>query len=215
MARLAGPDWPCPADGVQVKVIMVMGHTGCGAVKAALSGRAFPGFIDTLVDSLDVAVAMADHDLGRRLEGGGGGPEVVDEVVKDNVKYQVRLLGGEGGSRFLPNAGKKCHACRSKLATDWRGGAAGSRLHCTARVAYVALKSCVRIKTCMHAPTSPPSPPTHPPTQVQRCMRSALIATAVHQSKLLLVGAVYHIDTGKVEVLGDTLHAGLVLTKAS
>ncbi len=67
-----------------------MGHTNCGAVKAALSGKAFPGFIDTLVDSLDVAVAMADHDSGRRLEGGGAGPEAVNEVVRDNVKYQVR-----------------------------------------------------------------------------------------------------------------------------
>jgi carbonic anhydrase len=26
-----------------VKVIMVMGHTSCGAVKAACSGKAFPG----------------------------------------------------------------------------------------------------------------------------------------------------------------------------
>lgn len=119
---------------LQVKVVLVMGHTSCGAVKAALSGKAFPGFIDTLVDSLDVAVAMADHETGRRLEGGAAGIEAVNEVVKENVKYQV-----------------------------------------------------------------------------QRCMRSSIIATAVHHSKLLLVGCVYHIDTGKVQILADTLHAGLVL----
>lgn len=52
-----------------VRIIMVMGHTMCGAVKAALSGKAFPGFIDTLVDHLDVAVARtrtkAAHQVRR------------------------------------------------------------------------------------------------------------------------------------------------------
>jgi len=87
-----------------VKVIMVLGHTSCGAVKAALSGKAFPGFIDMLVDSLDVAVARtrtrAVHESEswdqfqercRCLDRHDGHPDAktINEVARENVRYQI------------------------------------------------------------------------------------------------------------------------------
>ncbi|GAX73192.1 hypothetical protein CEUSTIGMA_g645.t1 [Chlamydomonas eustigma] len=83
-----------------VKVIMVMGHTSCGAVKAALTGKAFPGFIDTLVDHLDVAVMRAKTrnaksydeaiafdkacDCGNALD-----PNMIEQVIRENALYQI------------------------------------------------------------------------------------------------------------------------------
>jgi carbonic anhydrase len=92
-----------------VKVIMVMGHTNCGAVKAALSGKAFPGFIDSLVDNLDVAVMrVQNHQAGqsggsfqamsRALKHGKRyertpSAELVDLVIKENIMYQMERIG--------------------------------------------------------------------------------------------------------------------------
>ena len=90
-----------------VKVIFVMGHTGCGAVKAALSGKAFPGFIDSLVDNLDVAVMRAQsrqaggqnfQGMHRALKHGKKyeqtpDPELVDLVIKENIIYQMERIG--------------------------------------------------------------------------------------------------------------------------
>ncbi|PNG99886.1 Carbonic anhydrase [Tetrabaena socialis] len=110
-----------------VRVVMVLGHTNCGAVKAALSGKAFPGFIDTLVEHLDVAIARAETGQ-LRLEAHeavkNGDEAMLDRVVTENVRYQV-----------------------------------------------------------------------------QRCKRSVLIREALQERRLLLVGAVYHLDTGRVKVI--------------
>jgi carbonic anhydrase len=96
-----------------VKVIMVMGHTNCGAVKAALSGKAFPGFIDSLVDNLDVAVTRAWTRAQNHQAGESGGSfqamnralkhgkryeytpsaELVDLVIKENILYQMERIG--------------------------------------------------------------------------------------------------------------------------
>ncbi|KAG2491780.1 hypothetical protein HYH03_009940 [Edaphochlamys debaryana] len=110
---------------VGVKVVMVLGHTKCGAVKAALSGNAFPGFIDTLVDHLDVAIARVDSMNAKQAEAiKAGDPSMMDKVVKENVKYQV-----------------------------------------------------------------------------QRCQRSVVIQEALRKRQVLLVGAMYNLDTGKVQIL--------------
>lgn len=83
-----------------VKVIMVMGHTCCGAVKAALTGKAFPGFIDTLVDHLDVAVMRAQTRNAKSYEeaiafnravesNGHPEPEMIENVIRENALYQI------------------------------------------------------------------------------------------------------------------------------
>jgi len=121
-----------------VKLIMVVGHTSCGAVKAALSGKAFPGFIDTLVDHLDVAVTRAQSrnatsyeelvgmHAALRKQGADGHPDpkLIELVIQENVKYQI-----------------------------------------------------------------------------DRCKRSTIILEAMMKKKLKVVGSVYNLETGEVEML--------------
>ena len=58
--------------------ILVLGHEGCGAVQAALAGKAVPGQISALYPSLRPAVGPAGTDL--------------DAAVKANAKFQANLL---------------------------------------------------------------------------------------------------------------------------
>ena len=67
--------------GIEVlgtKVVMVLGHSDCGAVKAAIAGKAVPGQISTLYPHLQPAV---DH----------AGPDP-KAVTRANAKIQARLL---------------------------------------------------------------------------------------------------------------------------
>ena len=61
------------------KALVVLGHTGCGAVKATIAGDAVPGQISTLYRHIQPAV---DRTPSRELE----------EVARENVRVQVRLL---------------------------------------------------------------------------------------------------------------------------
>jgi carbonic anhydrase len=61
------------------KVLMVMGHTGCGAVKATIAGDAVPGQISSLYRHIQPAV---ERTPSRELEA----------VSRENVKVQARLL---------------------------------------------------------------------------------------------------------------------------
>ena len=58
--------------------IMVLGHSGCGAVKATIEGKAVPGQISGLYAPIRPAVAAAGSDL--------------EAVVKANAKIQANLL---------------------------------------------------------------------------------------------------------------------------
>jgi carbonic anhydrase len=60
------------------KVILVLGHAGCGAVKAAMQGKAVPGQISSLFPHLQPAVDQAGHDL--------------NAAIKSNAKIQAALL---------------------------------------------------------------------------------------------------------------------------
>jgi carbonic anhydrase len=60
------------------KVILVLGHAGCGAVKAAIQGKPVPGQISSLFAHIQPAVDQAGHDL--------------DAAVKVNAKLQAALL---------------------------------------------------------------------------------------------------------------------------
>jgi carbonic anhydrase len=62
-----------------VKVIMVLGHSNCGAVKATIKGDAVPGQISTLYAPIRPAVDAAGPDL--------------DAVINANAKLQATLLG--------------------------------------------------------------------------------------------------------------------------
>jgi carbonic anhydrase len=61
-----------------VKVLLVLGHTSCGAIKAAMKADAVPGQISTLYAALRQAVAQS-----------GGN---VDKAIEINAKIQADLL---------------------------------------------------------------------------------------------------------------------------
>jgi carbonic anhydrase len=60
------------------KLIMVMGHGGCGAVKAAITAKAVPGQISALYRYIRPAVDQAGTDL--------------DAAIRANALIQARLL---------------------------------------------------------------------------------------------------------------------------
>jgi carbonic anhydrase len=60
------------------KLIMVLGHSNCGAVKAALQGTAVPGQISTLYQHIVPGIDRSQPD--------------VDAAVKANVRFQARKL---------------------------------------------------------------------------------------------------------------------------
>ncbi len=60
------------------KVILVLGHGGCGAVKAAIQGKSVPGQISSLFPHIQPAVDQAAPDL--------------EATIKANAKIQARLL---------------------------------------------------------------------------------------------------------------------------
>jgi carbonic anhydrase len=61
-----------------VKAILVLGHGGCGAVKATIKGKAVPGQISTLFAAIHPAV----DDVGPDMEA----------AVKANARFQAELL---------------------------------------------------------------------------------------------------------------------------
>jgi carbonic anhydrase len=60
------------------KVILVMGHSGCGAVKATIQGKAVPGQISALFPHIQPAVDQAGANL--------------EAATKANAKIQAALL---------------------------------------------------------------------------------------------------------------------------
>jgi carbonic anhydrase len=61
-----------------VKVLLVLGHTGCGAVKAAMKADEVPGQISALYQYLQSSVKDAGGDFGR--------------AIANNAKVQANLL---------------------------------------------------------------------------------------------------------------------------
>lgn len=60
------------------KVILVMGHSGCGAVKATIEGKQVPGQISSLFPHIQSAVSQAGPNL--------------EAAIKANAKIQASLL---------------------------------------------------------------------------------------------------------------------------
>jgi carbonic anhydrase len=61
-----------------VEILLVLGHSSCGAVKAAMKADAVPGQISTLYPHLRKAVAQSDGNL--------------DKAIEANTKIQADLL---------------------------------------------------------------------------------------------------------------------------
>jgi carbonic anhydrase len=61
-----------------VKVLLVLGHTGCGAVKAAMKADAVPGQISALYQYLQSPVEHSGGDFG--------------QAIANNAKFQANVL---------------------------------------------------------------------------------------------------------------------------
>jgi len=70
------------AEHLHVPLVVVMGHTHCGAVSAAVEGGELPGKLPSLVAALRPAVDQAAHEPGDRVE----------NAVRDNVIHVVNQL---------------------------------------------------------------------------------------------------------------------------
>ena len=70
------------AEHLHVPLIVVMGHTHCGAVTAALEGGTLPGKLPSLIAALRPAVEQSAKEPGDRL----------DNAVRDNVLLVVEQL---------------------------------------------------------------------------------------------------------------------------
>jgi carbonic anhydrase len=64
------------------KVLMVVGHENCGAVKAAIAGAPVPGQIGSLIDSIKPAVESSKNLPGDK----------VANAVKANIVLQAKRL---------------------------------------------------------------------------------------------------------------------------
>jgi carbonic anhydrase len=64
------------------KVLMVLGHERCGAVKAAIQGGVLPGDIGSLTEAIGPAVQSSQNQPGDRVE----------NAVKANVRLQANRL---------------------------------------------------------------------------------------------------------------------------
>ena len=64
------------------KVLMVMGHERCGAVKAAIKGGELPGQIGSLINGIDIGTVTPKSDDLTSLE----------KAAKANIAHQVEVL---------------------------------------------------------------------------------------------------------------------------
>ncbi|EGK87200.1 carbonic anhydrase [Microcoleus vaginatus PCC 9802] len=77
-----------------VPLLVILGHERCGAVKAALDGKAVPGHISTLVAAIKPAVDSTNGQTG----------DAWDNAVRANVKMNVNNL--QSSSPILAEAVK-------------------------------------------------------------------------------------------------------------
>src|SRR6476660_9611611 len=61
-----------------VKVLLVLGHSGCGAVKAAMKADTVPGQISALYPHIQSSVELSGGDFGK--------------AISNNAKFQANLL---------------------------------------------------------------------------------------------------------------------------
>jgi carbonic anhydrase len=79
---LGSLEFACALAGA--KVILVMGHTGCGAIKGAIDGPQL-GNLTGLLNKIKPAVDATHYDGERTSKNG----EFVDEVAKTNVRLTM------------------------------------------------------------------------------------------------------------------------------
>jgi carbonic anhydrase len=79
--------------------LLVLGHTKCGAVTAACSGKTESPFLNTIITSIEPAVEEAKHDHK-------AGDELINEAIRINVKNQIKSVLRSKIIRELQEEGK-------------------------------------------------------------------------------------------------------------
>jgi carbonic anhydrase len=72
------------AEHLGTRLIVVMGHTQCGAVKAAVDNAKLGGNLPTLVDQIQPAVQIA-----RRKHPSAGAKKLLEDAIEENVRVQI------------------------------------------------------------------------------------------------------------------------------
>ncbi len=89
-------------EHLHIPVVVVMGHTKCGAVKAACEGGKAGGNVDSLIEEIRPAVARA-----RSAHPDASGEALIDDAVRENVWQSVfDLLKASSVVREGVHAGK-------------------------------------------------------------------------------------------------------------
>ncbi|CAI2718978.1 Carbonic anhydrase [Nitrospina watsonii] len=70
-------------DHLGTRLILVLGHSGCGAVAAAVSGGHIPGHLASIVHPI--------QNLVKKFTKNGSPPDV-DERVRENVRQTVKNI---------------------------------------------------------------------------------------------------------------------------
>lgn len=68
------------------QLVMVLGHTACGAVSATVQGEAVPGQIGSLFPYIHPAAEEVSEDTP------GAGRPPIPEVIEQNVRHQANIL---------------------------------------------------------------------------------------------------------------------------
>ncbi|MEM7754640.1 MAG: carbonic anhydrase [Planctomycetota bacterium] len=89
MGNLVGPETAGSieygVDALHTPVVVILGHRGCGAVRAAMNPSSVGGALRPMIDRIAPAVEQARTARGN-------GPAVADEAVRINVFNQVETL---------------------------------------------------------------------------------------------------------------------------
>jgi len=96
-------------EHLHARLIVVLGHTKCGAVSAAVAGGEAPGHLSSIVVSLADAVAMAKRKPG----------DAIDNAVRINAKLGAASLAANEPilAKAVKDDGVKIVAARYDLAT--------------------------------------------------------------------------------------------------
>lgn len=84
-------------EHLHLKLVMVMGHGGCGAVAAAVEGHYIPGHLSSIVKLIEPAVKIARHQKGN----------LIDNAIRVNARLMARNLRRE--SPILDKAVREHH----------------------------------------------------------------------------------------------------------